>query len=181
MFLNIKSKIMKQTQKYRQLSLFDDTEEKKAGTPLDQFEAPDQIQQVGTVRCLEHGEQRPFSGTAEMERGRPGQVRGSVLRPCGQPAQRQGQAKMDKGIFQAVAFFNLNHGKGRNQIAVFPFSVIYPGTEFSSPHPSASRPRSWRISALSGSAYALTALKQCTGPRQASAASWRKCVVRSGR
>lgn len=58
MFLNIKSKIMKQTQKYRQLSLFDDTEEKKAGTPLDQFEAPDQIQQVGTVRCLEHGEQQ---------------------------------------------------------------------------------------------------------------------------
>ena len=69
MFLNIRLKIMKQTQKYRQLSLFDDAEENKAGTPLDQFEAPDQIQQVGTVRRHEHGEQRPFSGTAEMERG----------------------------------------------------------------------------------------------------------------
>ena len=44
MFLNIKSKIMKQMQKYRQLSLFDDTEEKKAGTPLGQFEAPEEEQ-----------------------------------------------------------------------------------------------------------------------------------------
>ena len=35
---------MKQTQKYRQLSLFDDTEEKKAGTPLIQFEAPEEEQ-----------------------------------------------------------------------------------------------------------------------------------------
>lgn len=180
MFLNIKSKIMKPTQKYRQLSLFDDTEEKKVGAPLDQFEAPGQIQQVGTVRRHEHGEQRPFSGTAEMERGRPGQVRGSVLRPCGQPAQRQGQAKMDKGIFQAVVFFNLNHGKGRNQIAVLPFSVIYPGEGFSSPPPAASRPRSWRRSALSGSAGVLAVLIPCTGPCRASEASWRTCGVRSG-
>ncbi|MBO4332283.1 MAG: hypothetical protein J5875_03875 [Paludibacteraceae bacterium] len=35
---------MKQTQKYRQLSLFDDTEEKKVGTPLSQFEAPEEEQ-----------------------------------------------------------------------------------------------------------------------------------------
>ena len=44
MFLNIKSKIMKQAQKYRQLSLFDNTGKKKAGTPLDQFEAPEEEQ-----------------------------------------------------------------------------------------------------------------------------------------
>ena len=57
MFLNIKSKIMKQAQKYRQLSLFDDTEEKKAGTPLDQFETPEEEQ---AAKKLKGGSQNPI-------------------------------------------------------------------------------------------------------------------------
>ncbi len=48
---------MKQAQKYRQLSLFDDTEENKAGTPLDQFEAPEEEQ---TPKRLKGGSQNPI-------------------------------------------------------------------------------------------------------------------------
>ena len=57
MFLNIKSKSMKQAQKYSQLSLFDDTEEKKAGTLLDQFEAPEEEQ---APKRLKGGSQNPI-------------------------------------------------------------------------------------------------------------------------
>ena len=48
---------MKQAQKYRQLSLFDDTGEKKAGTPLDQFEAPEEEQ---APKRLKGGSQNPI-------------------------------------------------------------------------------------------------------------------------
>ena len=48
---------MKQAQKYRQLSLFDDTEEKKAGTPLDQFETPEEEQ---AAKKLKGGSQNPI-------------------------------------------------------------------------------------------------------------------------
>ena len=53
MFLNIKSKI----KKYRQLSLFDDDEEKKASTPLSQFEAPEEEQKQ---KRLKGGSQNPI-------------------------------------------------------------------------------------------------------------------------
>ena len=57
LFLNINPKIMKQTQKYRQLSLFDDAEEKKASTPLSQFEAPEEEQ---APKRLKGGSQNPI-------------------------------------------------------------------------------------------------------------------------
>lgn len=56
MFLNIKSKIMKQAQKYRQLSLFDNFAE-GGGKSLEPFETPEEEQ---TSKRLKGGSQNPI-------------------------------------------------------------------------------------------------------------------------
>ena len=51
MFLNIKSKIMKQTQKYRQLSLFDNLTE-GGGKSLEPFETPEEEQKPKRLKDM---------------------------------------------------------------------------------------------------------------------------------